>query len=68
MSSVEAAESIVSGLFDRYWQEPSSLESKMHIAEEPKRARAIADYLAGMTDRFALSEHRRLFDRTPELG
>ena len=25
-------------------------------------ARIVADYLAGMTDRFALDEHRRLFD------
>ena len=28
----------------------------------PERARLVADYLAGMTDRFALDEHRRLFD------
>jgi dGTPase len=26
------------------------------------RARAVADYIAGMTDRFAILEHRRLFD------
>ena len=26
------------------------------------RARVVADYVAGMTDRFALGEHRRLFD------
>ena len=26
-----------------------------------------ADYIAGMTDRFALNEHKRLFDVTPEL-
>ena len=33
-------------------------------AAEPaaSRARIVADYLAGMTDRFALDEHRRLFD------
>ena len=30
-------------------------------------ARRVADYIAGMTDRFAVSEHRRLFDATPEL-
>jgi dGTPase len=28
----------------------------------PGRARAVADYIAGMTDRFAILEHRRLFD------
>jgi dGTPase len=26
------------------------------------RARAVADYIAGMTDRFAILEHRRLYD------
>jgi dGTPase len=31
------------------------------------RARQIADFIAGMTDRFALTEHARLFDSTPEL-
>ena len=30
-------------------------------------ARHIADFIAGMTDRFALAEYRRLFDATPEL-
>jgi dGTPase len=29
--------------------------------------RRIADFIAGMTDRYALVEHRRLFDATPEL-
>jgi dGTPase len=28
----------------------------------PGRARAVADYIAGMTDRFAILEHRRLFE------
>ena len=31
-------------------------------AGRPGRARAVADYIAGMTDRFAILEHRRLFD------
>jgi dGTPase len=31
-------------------------------------ARRAADYVAGMTDRLAISEHRRLFDHTPDLG
>ena len=28
----------------------------------------IADFVAGMTDRFAIAEHNRLFDVTPALG
>jgi dGTPase len=31
------------------------------------RSRHIADFIAGMTDRYALMEHARLFDSTPEL-
>ena len=29
--------------------------------------RYVCDFIAGMTDRYALAEHRRLFDATPEL-
>ena len=35
--------------------------------EEAARARRIADFIARMTDRYALAEHARLFDSTPEL-
>jgi dGTPase len=30
--------------------------------EDKARARVVCDYIAGMTDRFAIEEHRRLFD------
>ena len=30
-------------------------------------ARHVCDFIAGMTDRYALAEHRRLFDATPDL-
>ena len=33
-----------------------------------RTARRVADYIAGMTDRYAISEHQRLFDDTPDLG
>ena len=36
-------------------------------ADEATRAQRIGDYIAGMTDRYALIEHARLFDSTPEL-
>ena len=35
--------------------------------DEHRHARVIADFVSGMTDRYALAEHRRLFDATPEL-
>ncbi|MDI6837694.1 MAG: hypothetical protein QMD99_18560, partial [Rhizobiaceae bacterium] len=31
------------------------------------KARHVGDYLAGMTDTYAVNAHRRLFDRTPDL-
>ena len=37
-------------------------------ADDRVRARRVADFLAGMTDSYALKEHRRLFDHTPDLG
>jgi dGTP triphosphohydrolase len=37
------------------------------LAVEPSRLRRTADFIAGMTDRYALIEHARLFDSTPEL-
>ena len=40
----------------------------MHGSEtETERARRIGNFIAGMTDRFALTEHQRLFDSTPDL-
>ena len=65
------AEEIVSDLFTRYHQNPSDLppewlEGAVHESETA-RARRIGNFIAGMTDRYALTEHQRLFDSTPEL-
>lgn len=35
--------------------------------DEARQARLIADFIAGMTDRYAIKEHERLFDVTPQL-
>jgi dGTPase len=65
------AEQIVSSLFLRYQKNPSDLPAEwLEGAEsetESARARRIGNFIAGMTDRFALIEHQRLFDSTPEL-
>jgi dGTPase len=65
------AEQIVSDLFARYQSSPGDLPSEWlegtgneTVAE---RARRIGNFIAGMTDRFALIEHQRLFDSTPDL-
>jgi dGTPase len=63
------ARRIVHELFQLFLAEPNCLPTEwrklvMCIADGniSERARIVADYLAGMTDRFALDEHRRLFD------
>lgn len=65
------AEAIVRDLFQRYLTDPPAMPDAWYAAshglEERRRARLIADFVAGMTDRYALSEHRRLFDATPDL-
>ena len=65
------AERIVSDLFARYQRDLSELPAEWrHGVEreaESSRARRIGNFIAGMTDRFALTEHQRLFDSTPDL-
>ena len=61
----QKADRIMSALFEVYMQEPKQLPphvtARAHEDGEPT-ARAIADYIAGMTDRFALQEYKKLFD------
>jgi dGTPase len=64
------AEGVVQDLFQRYSAEPEALplDWREHAPHGSRAyARHIADFIAGMTDRFALAEHRRLFDATPDL-
>jgi dGTPase len=57
---------VVRELFDMYLERPDCLPEEWRAQCEgpgdPRTARLVADYIAGMTDRFALDEHRRLFD------
>src|SRR5271165_800125 len=62
------AEAVVRALFARYQRDPGELPWRRGEPERgPAPFREIADFIAGMTDRYALSEHARLFDSTPEL-
>jgi dGTPase len=59
------ARRVVRELFRLFLAEPECLPGEWRAqtrGNEIETARIIADYLAGMTDRFALDEHRRLFD------
>ena len=42
---------------------------QMKIGTDPEAdfARRVCNYIAGMTDLYALTEHRRIFDSTPDL-
>ncbi|WP_075221293.1 deoxyguanosinetriphosphate triphosphohydrolase [Acuticoccus yangtzensis] len=66
----EKAARVVEELFTVYANDPSLLpESWRHAQDgEARRLRRTCDYIAGMTDRFALVEHRRLVGATPDLS
>ena len=63
------AEAIVADLFGHYLANPDELPPGWlpQGAAADDIARRIGDFIAGMTDRFAINEHRRIFDLTPEL-
>jgi dGTPase len=46
---------------------PANWRERLTGRDARARARVIADFVAGMTDRYAMGEHRRLFDATPDL-
>jgi dGTPase len=67
------AAEIVTDLFGAYMADPTQMQSHYwvsHIAGlgEAAKARHVGDYLAGMTDTYAVKAHRRMFDHTPDLG
>ena len=59
------ARRILAQMFELFMAEPDVLPSEWHAVQEGRdeagRARIVCDYIAGMTDRFAIDEHRRLF-------
>ena len=69
---MEKAEHVVADLFAKYHADaralPPGWREALSDLDERRRARLACDFLAGQTDRYALAEHRRLFDATPELG
>ena len=67
------AEQILFDLFARYQNSPGDLPAEWlsrdggEAESETERIRRIGNFIAGMTDRFAITEHQRLFDSTPDL-
>jgi dGTPase len=65
------ARRVVSELFGSLYERPDCLppdwQERALAGDDAVRAAAIGDYIAGMTDRFALDEHERLFNLTSRV-
>lgn len=66
------ADRVLRELFAHFFAHPDELPSDWRLAPEQMAAsasvaRAVCDFIAGMTDRYALNMHARLFDDTPDL-
>lgn len=63
MAAAEAAHGVVAGLFAAYAADPARLPEEWRTAlpaQEPWRSRHIADFIAGMTDRYAIARYREV--------
>ncbi len=60
------AKRVITDLFELFQSEPECLPTEWQspevLEDKQKRARHVADFIAGMTDRYAILEHKRLFD------
>jgi dGTPase len=65
------ADDVLRDLFGRFTAQPGLMpeewQADLPKEDEARLARRVADYIAGMTDRYAILEHQRLFDVTPDL-
>ncbi|MCE1236565.1 MAG: deoxyguanosinetriphosphate triphosphohydrolase [Hyphomicrobiales bacterium] len=71
MRPMRAAEQVVEELFAAFLADPETLPEEWRFGSETgdrdRAARRICDYVAGMTDRYAVAEHRRVCGDTPDL-
>jgi dGTPase len=72
MRRARLAEALVADLFQAFFADPALMPDDWSRGLDGddafRRARRVADYIAGMTDRYAVAEHQRLFDATPNLS
>ena len=69
VGTAERAQSVVASLYAAYEQEPSLMGERWAAAlpeGEPGRSRHIVDYIAGMTDSYAMRQHRAIYGKVPE--
>jgi dGTPase len=68
MDIMNRAQKVMDDLFQAYMSDESLLPKEWRDemnAHKDSRARQVCDFIAGMTDRFALDQHKRLFDLDP---
>ncbi len=69
IETARRARAVVAELFSAYSQQPVLMDEEWIDGlprHEPGRSRHIADYIAGMTDRFAIARHADIYGVTPE--
>ena len=69
LATAERAREVVARLYVAYEQEPDTLPREWRAslpADEPHRTRHIADFIAGMTDRYAIDQYTRIYGKQPE--
>ena len=69
LSTAERAHGVIARLYAAYDQDPALMggDWEQRLPDtEPERARTIADYIAGMTDSYAIRAYRRIFGKVPE--
>ena len=71
MAVMDKAQGVVRDLVEAYasstGEMPEEWASAAQDSSAQSRLRLVGDFVAGMTDRYAIEQHRRLFDDTPEL-
>ena len=68
-ATAERARGVIARLYAAYAQDPALLPDGWRVTQpegEPGRSRHTADFIAGMTDRYAIDSYRRIFGTTPE--
>jgi dGTPase len=69
LGTAERAREVIAELFAAYREQPNLLAEGWRQrlpVEEPARSRHIADFIAGMTDRYAIQRYRDVFGQVPE--
>ena len=69
IQTAEKARDVIARLFVAYQQDPTTMPDDWVgrlPSDEPGKSRHIADFIAGMTDRFAIQQCRKIYGRAPE--